>query len=251
MQHGNDAVPEDSENVPDELQWPADQEMQNDTSAEFLGVGFSTPQQEHSGSEMLTPSSVNESGSMRFINLDDIYDDTSEVELVDSDVEALLVEADEPTSYVEAAAHQEWKDAMDKEMQSIERNNTWELVKLPVGKKPIGLKWVFKLKRNSNGEVVKYKARLVAKGYVQKYGIDFEEVFAPVARLDTVRVLLAFAANNGWKVHHLDVKYAFLHGELEEEVYVSQPEGYKVKGREQEVFKLSKALYGLKQAPRA
>jgi len=105
-------------------------------------------------------------------------------------------------------------------MQSIERNKTWELVKLPVGKKPIGLKWVFKLKRNSNGEVVKYKARLVAKGYVQKYGIYFEEVFAPVARLDTVRVLLAFAANNGWKVHHLDVKSAFLHGKLEEEVYV-------------------------------
>jgi len=99
--------------------------------------------------------------------------------------------------------------------------------------------------------VVKHKARLVAKGYVQKFGIDFEEVFAPVARLDTVRVLLAYAANNGWKIHHLDVKFAFLHGELEEEVYVSQPEGYKVKGREQEVFKLSKALYGLKQAPRA
>ena len=251
MQHGNDTVPEDSKNVLDELQWPADQEMQNDTSTEFSGAGFSTPQQEHSGSEMLTPSSVNESGAMRFRNLDDIYDDTSEVELVDSDVEALLVEADEPTSYAEAAAHQEWKDAMDKEMQSIERNKTWELVKLPVGKKPIGLKWVFKLKRNSNSEVVKYKARLVAKGYVQKYGIYFEEVFAPVARLDTVRVLLAFAANNGWKVHHLDVKSSFLHGELEEEVYVSQPEGYKVKGREQEVFKLSKALYGLKQAPRA
>jgi hypothetical protein len=155
MQHGNDAVPEDSENVLDELQWPADQEMQKDTFAEFSRASFSTPQQEHSRSEMLTPSLVNESGAMRFRNLDDIYDDTSEVELVDSDVEALLVEADEPTSYAEAAAHQEWKDAMDKEMQSIERNNTWELVKLPVGKKPIGLKWVFKLKRNSNGEVVK------------------------------------------------------------------------------------------------
>jgi hypothetical protein len=98
---------------------------------------------------------------------------------------------------------------------------------------------------------VKHKARLVAKGYVQKQGVDFEEVFAPVARLDTVRFILALAANLGWKVHHLDVKSAFLHGELEEEVYVTQPEGYVVKGREQNVFKLSKALYGLKQAPRA
>jgi hypothetical protein len=80
---------------------------------------------------------------------------------------------------------------------------------------------VFNLKRNSEGEVVKHKARLVAKGYVQKYGVDFEEAFAPVAGIDTVRLLLAFAANQGWKVHHLDVKSAFLHGELEEEVYVS------------------------------
>jgi hypothetical protein len=140
---------------------------------------------------------------------------------------------------------------MDMEMESIEKNKTWELVKLPVGKKPIGLKWVYKLKRNYDGGVVKHKARLVAKGYVQKQGVDFEEVFAPVARLDTVRFILALAANLGWKVHHLDVKSAFLHGELEEEVYVTQPEGYVVKGREQNVFKLSKALYGLKQAPRA
>jgi hypothetical protein len=107
------------------------------------------------------------------------------------------------------------------------------------------------MKRNSDGEVVKYKVRLVAKGYVQKFGIDFEEVFAPVARLDTVRLLLAFAANLGWKVHHLDVKSAFLHGDLEEEVYVPQPEGFVVRGKEQYVFRLSKALYGLKQAPRA
>jgi hypothetical protein len=170
---------------------------------------------------------------------------------MDSDVEALLVETGEPANYSEAACHEEWKKAMDKEIESIEQNKTWELGKLPAGKKPIGLKWVFKLKRNSEGQVVKHKARLVAKGYVQKFGIDFEEVFAPVARLDTVRVLLAYAANNGWGVHHLDVKSAFLHGELEEEVYVSQPEGYQVRGREQEVYKLNKALYGLKQAPRA
>jgi hypothetical protein len=99
----------------------------------------------------------------------------------------------------------------------------WELVKLPVGHKPIGLKWVFKLKRNVEGEVVNHKARLVAKGFVQKQGIDFEEVFAPVARLDTVRLILAIAANRGWEVHHLDVKTAFLNGELAENVYVSQP----------------------------
>ena len=110
---------------------------------------------------------------------------------------------------------------------------------------------MYKLKKNSDGEVTKHKARLVAKGYVQKKGIDFDEVFAPVARLDTVRLLLAMAANRGWQVHHLDVKSVFLHGELEEEVYVSQPEGYVVEGKEQYVLKLSKALYGLRQAPRA
>ena len=95
---------------------------------------------------------------------------------------------------------------------------------------------------------MKDKARLVAKGYVQKQGIDFEEVFAPVARLDTVRLLLAMAANWGWQVHHLDVKTAFLDGELVEDVYVSQPEGFVIKGKEQLVLKLSKALYGLRQA---
>ena len=192
---------------------------------------------------------------MRFRDLNQIYDETSEVELVESEeealVEALLAETEEPTNYKEAAVHQDWIDAMDKEMQSILKNETWELVKLSTGKKPIGLKWVYKLKRNSDGEVVKHKARLVGKGYVQKQDIDFEEVFAPVARLDTVRLLMAYAANNGWKIHRLDVKSAFLHGDFEEEVYVSQPEGYAVKGKEQHVLKLSKALYGLRQAPRA
>jgi hypothetical protein len=105
--------------------------------------------------------------------------------------------------------------------------------------------------KNAEGEVIKHKARLVAKGYVQKQGVDFEEVFAPVARLDTVRLLLAIAANRGWQVHHLDVKIAFLNGDLEEEVCVSQPEGFEVKGKEKHVMKLSKALYGLRQAPRA
>jgi hypothetical protein len=124
-------------------------------------------------------------------------------------------------------------------------------VDLPAGQKPIGLKWVYKLKKDSSGAIVKHKARLVVKVYVQREGIDFDEVFAPVARLDSVRLLLALAAQEGWLVHHLDVKSAFLNGELKEEVYVVQPPGFVKKGREHKVYKLDKALYGLRQAPRA
>lgn len=112
---------------------------------------------------------------------------------------------------------------MESEIQFITKNKTWELVKLPAGHRPIGLKWVYKLKKNADGEVVKHKAKLVAKGYVQKQGIDFEEVFALVARLDTVRLILAVAANRSWEVQYLIVKTAFLNGELVEDVYVSQP----------------------------
>ncbi|XP_066163729.1 uncharacterized protein [Oryza sativa Japonica Group] len=120
---------------------------------------------------------------------------------------------------------------------------------LPSGHKAIGLKWVFKVKKDPAGAVVKHKARLVAKGYVQQQGIDFEEVFAPVARMETVRLLIALAANKGWQIHHMDVKSAFLNGDLEEEVYVVQPPGFSKKGSEGRVLRLKKALYGLKQAP--
>jgi hypothetical protein len=140
---------------------------------------------------------------------------------------------------------------MREEMDSIISNKTWSLCDLPKGHKYIGLKWVYKLKRDSSGVVVKHKARLVAKGYVQKHGIDFDEVFAPVARLDTVRLLLALGAQEGWEIHHMDVKSAFLNGELEEVVYVAQPTGFVAKGEEQKVLRLHKALYGLRQAPRA
>lgn len=137
------------------------------------------------------------------------------------------------------------------EIESIEKNKTWELTVLPQGVNPIGVKWVFKTKLNENGEVDKYKARLVAKGYAQQYGVDYTEVFAPVARLDTIRLILALAAQNSWSVFQLDVKSAFLHGDLSEEVFVQQPLGYEKKGEEGKVYKLRKALYGLKQAPRA
>jgi hypothetical protein len=191
---------------------------------------------------------------VKFRSIFEVYENSEEVGATsntDEDVNVLLTEVDEPNNYQEAAGSDDWRGAMDSEIQSINKNKTWNLVKLPAGHKPIGIKWVFKLKRNAEGKIVKHKARLVAKGYVQKHGIDYEEVFAPVARLDTVRMLLAMAANWGWEVHHLDVITAFLNGDLEEDVYVSQPDGYVVKGKEQMVYKLSEALYGLKQAPRA
>lgn len=163
----------------------------------------------------------------------------------------LLLINDEPWDFKEANKYREWRDACDDEIKSIIKNRTWSLVSLPVGIKPIGLKWVFKIKRNSDGNITKHKARLVAKGYVKKHGVDFDEVFAPVARIETVRFIIALAASNGWEVHHLDVKTAFLHGELKENVYVTQPEGFVTKGSEEKVYKLHKALYGLRQAPRA
>jgi hypothetical protein len=115
----------------------------------------------------------------------------------------------------------------------------------------IGLKWVFKLKRNEEGQVVKHKAHLVAKGYVQKEGIDFNEVFAPVARLESVRLLLAIAAHHSWEVHHMDVKSTFLNGDLKEVVYVQQRPGFINDDNPDKVLRLHKALYGLRQAPRA
>jgi hypothetical protein len=114
---------------------------------------------------------------------------------------------------------------MDDELGSIRGNDTWEFATLPRGHRAIGLKWVFKVKKDPEGNVIKHKARLVAKGYVQRQGVDFDEVFAPVARMETVRLLLAIAAHCEWQVHHMDVKSAFLNGDLTEEVYVHQPPG--------------------------
>ena len=163
----------------------------------------------------------------------------------------LMIINNEPWDYSEAKKLQVWVDACIVELSSIERNNTWILVDLPKGFKPIRLKWVFKIKKNADGSISKYKARLVAKGYVQRHGVDYDEVFAPVARIETIRMVISLAASRGWEIHHLDVKTVFLHGESKEEVYVNQPEGFEIKGKEEKVYKLNKALYGLKQAPRA
>ncbi|KAK9907798.1 hypothetical protein M0R45_000739 [Rubus argutus] len=157
----------------------------------------------------------------------------------------------DPITFQEAVKSAKWREAMDLEIGAIEKNGTWELTTLPAGAKRIGVKWVFKTKLNEHGEVDKCKASLVAKGYAQEHGIDYTEVFAPVARWDTIRMVIALAVQRGWNIFQLDVKSAFLHGELTEEVFVDQPLGYEKKGEEHKVYKLKKALYGLKKAPRA
>ncbi|KZV55553.1 hypothetical protein F511_23512 [Dorcoceras hygrometricum] len=140
---------------------------------------------------------------------------------------------------------------MDEEIHAIVKNDTWELTSLPKNHQVIGVKWVYKAKKNANGEVERYKVRLVAKGYKQKHGVDYDEVFAPVARLETIRLLISLAAKYRWKIYQLDVKSAFLNGFLDEDVYIEQPLGYVIEGHKDKVLKLKKALYGLKQAPRA
>lgn len=135
---------------------------------------------------------------------------------------------------------------MTEEIESIERNKTWELVVLPQNKKPISVKWVYKTKLNPDGTISKHKARLVARGFLQEQGIDYKEVFAPVARFETIRLIVALANLNHWDLWQLDVKSSFLNGPLDEEVYIMQPPGYERKGEEEKVFRLKKALYGLK-----
>jgi hypothetical protein len=125
------------------------------------------------------------------------------------------------------------------------------LTELPKHKNPIGCKWIYKLKFKSDGSIDKYKVRLVAKGYSQTQGIDYDETFAPIGKLNTMILLIALATKYHWKLHKLDVKSLFLNGELKEEVYLTQPEGFVEQGKEQLVCKLRKALYGLKQAPRS
>jgi hypothetical protein len=141
--------------------------------------------------------------------------------------------------------------AMQSEMDAVEKNCTWELADLPCGHSAITLKWVFKLKRDEAGAIVKHKARLVARSFMQREGIDFDDTFAPVAWMESVQLLSTLAAQEGWRVHHMDVKSVFLNGDLKEEVYVHQPPGFAIPGKEGKVLRLRKTLYGLRHAPRA
>eukprot|EP00253_Pinus_taeda_P035938 PITA_35938 len=140
---------------------------------------------------------------------------------------------------------------MDEELEQIEKNNTWELVPRPKDKNVIGTKWIFKNKLIENGEVIRNKSRLVCKGYAQQEGLDFEETFAAVARLEAIRMFLSLSSFQKFKVFQRDVKSAFLNGDLEEEVYIEQPDGFILGNDPNLVCILKKARYGLKQAPRA
>ncbi|KAK9108126.1 hypothetical protein Syun_024137 [Stephania yunnanensis] len=160
---------------------------------------------------------------------------------------------DEPKNIQEALtcpAKEKWKIAMEEEMESMRSNNVWELVDLPEGRKAIGNKWVLKIKRKTDGSIERYKARLVAKGYTQQEGIDYEETFSPVVRFASIRLILAIVANLDLELHQMDVKIAFLNGELEEEIYMEQPIGFIVEGQEHKVCRLLRSIYGLKQSSR-
>uniref|UniRef100_A0A2N9FWE2 Integrase catalytic domain-containing protein n=1 Tax=Fagus sylvatica TaxID=28930 RepID=A0A2N9FWE2_FAGSY len=157
----------------------------------------------------------------------------------------------EPPSYTVASKHSKWCTAMDEEFQALQQQATWTLVPLPDSKNVVGCKWVYKLKHHSDGSIARYKARLVAKGFHQQYGVDFEETFSPVIKPPTVRLILSLAVSLNWPLRQLDVKNAFLHGTLKEEVYMAQPQDYIDHTHPHYVCKLQKSIYGLKQAPRA
>lgn len=162
---------------------------------------------------------------------------------------AAVTMVDEPVTYKQAVQILEWREAMRKEIDALELNETWTLERLPHGVKALGSKWVYRLKFNSDGTLERYKARLVALGNHQKEGVDFSETFAPVAKLQTVRTLLGVASVKHWELHQMDVHNAFLHGDLGEDIYMKPPPGF-LPADPSLVCKLKKSIYGLRQAPR-
>ena len=151
----------------------------------------------------------------------------------------------------EAFKDPKWEKVVQEKVKALHDNGTWEVVDLPKGKKVVGSKWVFTMKYKTDGELERYKARLVAQGFTQTYGINYEETFAPMAKLNSIRVLLSLAVNLDWELHQLNVKNAFLNGTLNEEVYTKIPLGFQSEKEQGKVCKLKKLLYGLKQSPRA
>ncbi|KAL2487476.1 cysteine-rich RLK (RECEPTOR-like protein kinase) 8 [Abeliophyllum distichum] len=164
------------------------------------------------------------------------------------------IESIEPISYVEVVSSKDstaWVEAMKEEISSLHKNKTWILVDREKRLKVINCKWVFKVKEGSNlSELIRYKARLVAKGFNQREGVNYIEIFSPVVKYKTIRLMLALAVQFDWELEQMDVRTAFLHGDLEEEIYMTQPPGFEEKGKNEQVCHLKKSLYGLKQAAR-
>lgn len=161
-----------------------------------------------------------------------------------------IMQSNDPQSYAKAKDQPHWQKAMQEEYDTLIANHTWDLVPLPQGKNLVSCKWLYKTKVNANNEVSKFKARLVARGFSQIEGLDYNETFAPVAKMPTIKIVIALASSMHWPIHQMDVKSAFLNGELHEEIYMSQPKGFIQKGQQNLVCKLRKSIYGLKQSPR-
>ncbi|GKE64562.1 putative RNA-directed DNA polymerase, partial [Tanacetum coccineum] len=155
----------------------------------------------------------------------------------------------EPTSYIETLSDNNWIEAINNEIEALNRNNTWTICDLPVGRKAIGSKWIFKIKYKSSGDIKRYKARLVAKGFSKRERFDYDETFSPVVKMVTVRCLISIDVKMEWSLYQLDVNNAFLYVDLIKDVYMYIPEGYDCDDKNK-VCKLNKSLYGLKQAPR-
>ena len=165
----------------------------------------------------------------------------------------LSTEQQDPSSITEAESSSDktkWRKAMEMEMESLRSNEVWELVEPPPNRRVIGSKWVFKRKVDADGAVERYKARLVAQGCTQRFGLDYEETFSPVVRFESIRSVVSLGTQHKLQLHQMDVSAAFLHGELTEEVYMKQPEGFVEEGKEHLVCHLKRSIYGLKQSPR-
>lgn len=168
-----------------------------------------------------------------------------------SNLAVVVDENKEPQSYAEVSQKSEWLEVMREEMNVLLSSQTWELAPKPSDVTPVSCKWTYKLKEKPDGSVARYKARLVARGFSQTYGVNYEDTFSPVAKLTTIRPLLAIAVNKGRKMWQTDVSNAFLYGDLDHTIYMEQPMGFVDEERPDHVCKLRRAIYGLKQPSRA